>query len=154
MYNKTKYMREYTHKNKTKINNQRRKKLKEEILELREKRLARMKKWRLENIEYLRQYNKKQYQKDITKYSTYKKEASKRGYEFKLNYEEFLKLFHGKCNYCNLEDARGIDRFKNKKGYTLDNCVSCCMMCNRMKWRWTNEEFLEQISKIYHIANA
>ena len=37
----------------------------------------------------------------------------------------------------------------NNKGYELDNCVSCCDYCNRMKLNYTTLEFAEKISKIY-----
>lgn len=151
MYHRTEYMREYTRKNKTRINSQRKERLKLESPDRREHRLKRLAKWRKENQVYLREYQKAQYQTDTTKYSTYSKESKKRGYEFKLSYEDFLKLFHGNCIYCGKIDARGIDRVNNLDGYIVGNCVSCCEICNRMKWRLTKDEFFNQIKSIHQV---
>lgn len=154
MNKKIEYMRQYTHKNKTKINKQRRDRAKIEDKDKREKRLKRMLLWRINNREHCRESSRLQYQKDSTKFNTYKKEAKKRNYMFELEYELFLKLFHSNCTYCNKEDSRGIDRVDNSIGYIKENSVSCCEKCNRMKWKWSKQEFINHISKIYHIANA
>ena len=37
----------------------------------------------------------------------------------------------------------GIDRVDNIKGYDLDNCVTCCSLCNWMKRDLTIKEFKE-----------
>ena len=152
--NRNQYMREYTLENKDKISKQRKVRLEKESLEKRGKRLKRMIIWRSKNSEYLKEYSRKQYQKDITKYSTYQKEAEKRGYEFSLDYSTFLKLFHDRCTYCGKEDSRGIDRVDNTIGYIAINCKGCCSICNYMKKDMTKEKFLEQISIINKIANA
>jgi 5-methylcytosine-specific restriction endonuclease McrA len=47
----------------------------------------------------------------------------------------------------------GIDRIDSNKGYTMDNCVSCCWTCNRMKGNMTQQNFLEHISKINVFSN-
>lgn len=85
-----------------------------------------------------------------------KKSASNRGYSFELSEEEFKRLTSSNCFYCDLkpnaifvphkssgssEKARirasyihnGIDRVNNNKGYTLDNCVTACSVCNYSK---------------------
>lgn len=71
-------------------------------------------------------YNKKRY------------EATYQGYTFD---EEKSSRYVLKTN--------GIDRIDSSKGYTLDNCVPCCKVCNEMKMARTEEEFLAQITKIY-----
>ena len=43
----------------------------------------------------------------------------------------------------------GIDRVDNKIGYELDNCVSCCIKCNKAKSYFGQDEFLNHIKKIY-----
>ena len=48
------------------------------------------------------------------------------------------------------EKVNGIDRKDSTKGYSIDNCVPCCPMCNKMKQTFTEEEFLNQIAKIYN----
>lgn len=88
---------------------------------------------------------------------------------FELTLEEFSKLIHSDCAYCgtpptsdniwnksgkrkcdeNLIYVNGIDRIDSDKGYTVDNCVPCCPMCNRMKLDFTLDSFYKQIEKIY-----
>jgi len=94
----------------------------------------------------------------------YKKGALKRNLEYNLTEEQFTKIVIGKCYYCGDELTNtikgqgktsgdfkytGIDRLDSTKGYTKENSVSCCWMCNNMKHTYSVEKFLEQISKIY-----
>jgi len=79
----------------------------------------------------------------------YKYPARKRGYEFKLSFAQFTKLFIGECHYCGVENARGIDRVDNNIGYIIDNCVSCCGVCNKMKWKLNKDDFLEKVKQIF-----
>lgn len=44
----------------------------------------------------------------------------------------------------------GIDRINSKKGYTLDNTVSCCSTCNTAKLNMSLEDFKTWIIKIYN----
>ena len=44
----------------------------------------------------------------------------------------------------------GIDRVDSSKGYTLDNCVPCCSICNTMKLNYTLQEFSDHITKVYN----
>ena len=46
----------------------------------------------------------------------------------------------------------GIDRIYSTKGYSVNNCVPCCTMCNKMKLNYSLEDFKTQISKIYHYS--
>lgn len=50
----------------------------------------------------------------------------------------------------NKETVNGIDRVDSKIGYYIDNCVTCCTMCNYMKQAHSKESFLEQVKKIYN----
>jgi hypothetical protein len=43
----------------------------------------------------------------------------------------------------------GLDRIKNAEGYTFENVVSCCYICNRAKSTMTQEEFLAWISRVH-----
>lgn len=79
-----------------------------------------------------------------------------------LTYEEFLEFVDDPCYYCGdvvqrdkyeyqKRGDRGqycIDRLDNTKGYTKDNCVACCSLCNRMKHTLSKEVFMEQAMKI------
>ena len=92
---------------------------------------------------------------------TYEKEARNRDLDFSLTREEFAMLTKQNCDYCGKDPQQisklnkyqylynGIDRIDSSKGYTLDNCVSCCGRCNRGKGNMTREEFFNLITKIY-----
>jgi hypothetical protein len=62
--------------------------------------------------------------------------------------------YHKKAYYYgkNLDEsivANGIDRLDSTKGYTKENCVSCCVYCNRAKSDLSVEEFKQQIERLY-----
>lgn len=88
-------------------------------------------------------------------YRIYRSKAKKRGLSFRISLKRFKKLTKQICYYCGKEPSlissargtkgyseerikfgeyiyNGIDRVNNKKGYTNDNCVPSCIMCNRM----------------------
>lgn len=89
-----------------------------------------------------------------------KQEQTNRGNDFNLTLDEFKKFCSSNCFYCGNEpngkmqtgrDKRnGIDRINNSIGYQLDNCVSCCWTCNRMKGKMTHQDFIEHIRKIFN----
>ncbi len=89
-------------------------------------------------------------QTDVYKYKSYAGAAKRRGYSFELSDKEFSDLFHSQCSYCGKPESRGIDRVDNLVGYTTENSVSCCGMCNKMKWRFSREEFIEHAKAIAH----
>lgn len=73
--------------------------------------------------------------------------AIKRNYEFLLTFDDFNKLVDSECFYCHhniIEEVNGIDRVDNTKGYTKENTVSCCEKCNRMKYLYHPQFFLEK----------
>lgn len=106
-------------------------------------------------------------------YNNYKKKIerhdrkSSKPVKFKLSLEEFDKLVHGDCVYCgskpsfplrfknefknrDVENFNGIDRVDSNKDYIIDNCVSCCSKCNRMKSDFKKDDFLTHIKKIHN----
>ena len=94
-------------------------------------------------------------------YRVYKYQSSvrKRDYSFELNLDEFLNIVNRPCFYCGdfsnnknptFPGRNGIDRIDNNIGYTLKNCVPCCDMCNRMKMKYSYDDFLKHIEKIYN----
>lgn len=104
---------------------------------------------------------------DISKYEAgfravlrvYKYSAKERGFDFSLSRETFEKLTTSNCVYCGITTCQfqtrfsdfkynGIDRVDNTLGYTEDNCVTCCKICNRMKDTLTVEDFKEHIKTI------
>jgi hypothetical protein len=97
--------------------------------------------------------------------SNYRGGAKTRGLEFKLTKGQALDLFKSNCSYCGKPPSaklkfknqqtwespvsyNGIDRVVNSIGYLLGNCVSCCKICNHMKYILTEEEFLSHIKSI------
>lgn len=89
------------------------------------------------------------------RYSTYKTNALKKGREFCLTIEQFDSITSQPCHYCGqydfYEDMKftGVDRIDSSKGYSAENCVSCCRSCNAMKSDNDVSEWLEKIKKIY-----
>lgn len=84
-----------------------------------------------------------------SKYIEYKKGAKKRNKKFSLTKSEFLLFWKKPCYYCNEEiKTIGLDRVDNKKGYLLNNIVSCCKICNILK-KWHSIKQLERISMIF-----
>lgn len=90
-------------------------------------------------------------------------DAARRGYEWKLTPEQFEEIVTKNCTYCQAAPKEycrktrkgkgqglklvrnGIDRVNNQIGYTLDNCVPCCGICNRMKGTMGIIDFARQI---------
>ena len=95
-------------------------------------------------------------------YKKYKASSEYRGYKFDLDEQVFFKLLQGDCMYCGDEPKQivkhngyevlynGIDRIDNIKGYTEDNCVSCCWVCNRFKQGLSEQEMSEHVLKMYN----
>jgi hypothetical protein len=93
-------------------------------------------------------------------FSKYLLGAKRRDISFALSQEEFEDLIIQDCYYCGNHPSQiftqcssklsynGIDRVENNEGYTKDNCVPCCKICNTMKMTLSQEEFLEHILKI------
>ena len=54
-----------------------------------------------------------------------------------------------KCTYCGeVLQKIGIDRADNELGYTIENSVPCCTICNLMKRTLPKEVFIAQCEKI------
>jgi hypothetical protein len=98
--------------------------------------------------------------------ASYKNKAKKRGLQFNIGSEDFFKLITSNCEYCGTTplnvkvDSRknsnnnsflynGIDRINNNVGYVLDNCVSCCFVCNQAKHTLNVDFFKSWVKRIY-----
>jgi hypothetical protein len=104
-------------------------------------------------------------------FKNYLKSAEKRKYIFNLNKEFFFKLIESNCYYCgsepnmvwkgtkrtviNTENFKynGVDRKDNTIGYTEENCVACCKICNNSKSTMTEKEWFTWIKKIHEYQN-
>lgn len=92
--------------------------------------------------------------------------AMKRSIPWHLTPREFEHIVKQPCTYCQAEPREykarlkkgkgrqvsalmnGIDRIDSSKGYTLDNCISCCTTCNRMKLDLPIADFIKQCTKV------
>jgi hypothetical protein len=91
-------------------------------------------------------------------YSRYVYSAVDRGLSWELTPEQLIELTQKNCFYCGQEPAQryrrtpfyynGVDRVDNTAGYTLTNCVACCIKCNRMKLDLNIVEFLSHLALI------
>ena len=93
----------------------------------------------------------------------YKRNAQNRGLEWQLISQQFRQLTSQSCHYCGIVPKQvqfpegdtgvyvynGVDRVDNNKGYTPDNCVSCCGVCNYAKANRTALVFLAWASRIH-----
>lgn len=89
-----------------------------------------------------------------TRYNDYKRAAKDREYEFEISEEYFATMTTSKeCFYCGCSPTKyeplGIDRADNIKGYTVENCLPCCWICNKMKNTLSEEQFLKAVENIY-----
>jgi hypothetical protein len=89
-------------------------------------------------------------------YSLYKKSSKKRGYDFFVDKELFVRLLLSPCHYCGLNaseapsNRNGLDRVDSSIGYIAENVVPCCFRCNQMKGRLSYKDFLNQIKRIHN----
>lgn len=100
-------------------------------------------------------------------FCNYKNQAKRRRLDFLLSDEQFRQLVESNCHYCDSKPSQivdrepanipylynGIDRVDNSIGYTKENCIPCCKICNYMKRNMTYDEFLAHIKKINNLRN-
>lgn len=108
------------------------------------------------------------------RWNNYISSARKRNLEFNLTLKIFTSLLKSNCQYCGdmpynkvygynrkgkigdrFQFLNGVDRMNNEEGYTLENSVSCCFLCNRMKRDFNLDDFLNKIKEIkeHHLTN-
>ena len=94
----------------------------------------------------------------------YRRSAARRDLPFCLTKDEFKKLTRGDCYYCGKSPQQrtskhrvngsyiynGIDRRDNDLGYTIDNCVPCCTLCNLKKLAMSEDEFITWVVSVYN----
>jgi len=92
----------------------------------------------------------------------YRARARRAGMEFSLTKEEFRELTQRDCHYCGIAPGttivcaestggyvyNGLDRIDSSGGYTPDNVVPCCTMCNRAKRDYSEGEFLSWVKRL------
>lgn len=91
---------------------------------------------------------KNYYKKPDTKLKIYKRGADNRGLQFTLTSEEFKSIILGDCHYCGTNQSIGVDRKDNKIGYTIENSLPCCKVCNFMKGTLSYNDFISKVTII------
>ncbi len=99
------------------------------------------------NIEYrlkfkdkVREYDKKYSTSDNGRFNKARSKAKIRKLDFTVTFDQFIEISGAPCYYCqdelcgkdNFQGAH-LDRIDNSKGYTLDNVLSCGILCNRIR---------------------
>ncbi len=109
----------------------------------------------------------------IRVFRQYGRRAKSTGREFDFSFENFQALVQKPCHYCGAQDVRswasvgmrplrkkypgavvqdvlinGLDRVEQDRGYTLDNCVSCCKLCNYGKHTQSQTEYIERCRRV------
>lgn len=84
-------------------------------------------------------------------YYNYQKWANKRKIAFSLTEDIFQDMIKKPCNYCGIMQEcgyNGIDRINSSGIYEIENCTSCCQICNYLKNKDTTETFTQRIEHI------
>lgn len=123
---------------------------------------ARQREWRAANQHRAADIGKRSRIKNVEStlravFSGYRKRAEKRALAWCLDFSAFRALvLNTVCAYCGVSpvtDANGIarlgiDRVDNMLGYSADNIVPCCKLCNNMKCALHTQEFLDHVHRI------
>jgi len=97
--------------------------------------------------------------------SAYQSNAKNKNRLFNIPEDKFFELTQKNCEYCGNEPQtiaspknpnstlkqyvyNGIDRVNSAEGYTVENCVPCCSICNRMKMNHTKKDWYAHMCKI------
>lgn len=99
-------------------------------------------------------------------YKGCKARAKHHGLVFLLSSEDHERLIKSDCFYCGSPPStglrkryadcqvNGVDRLDSNEGYVAENCVSCCVACNRAKSGMSIEEFGSWVEKVYkHLSS-
>jgi len=105
-------------------------------------------------------------------YSHLKRRNQKMGFSDAIEFDDFAKLAKSPCKYCGVEYSKeiedrlneskknkrlsdhvlkcnGVDRVDSSKGYTKDNSVPCCKVCNYAKHTMSESDFYRWVKRVY-----
>jgi len=83
-------------------------------------------------------------------FEQYRTTAKRNCREWSISLAEFTAFVTASCHYCGTEPGillNGIDRKDNSQGYTLQNSLTCCRICNYAKRDSSYADFLAWIRK-------
>jgi len=80
----------------------------------------------------------------------YSSRMTTKNFQSNLTRKQITALIQEPCHYCGIstESGGGIDRLDNTLGYTVENAVPCCEMCNEMKLDSKLDDWILQMKKI------
>lgn len=82
-----------------------------------------------------------------TRLSLLKSSAKQRHINVNLDINKYQYVIDAGCYFCgsDLSNENGycLDRVDNNKGYTIENVVGCCKICNRAKSNMKVNDFVE-----------
>ena len=101
-------------------------------------------------------------------YKCYEKKCRKLKREFNITLEYFRMITKMNCYYCEVEPGNrhktiskdkeweeintyiynGLDRIDSNLGYTEENVVPCCKICNTAKMDYPQDQFIEWLKRI------
>lgn len=115
--------------------------------------------WNRENKERVALAKKKWRASSNGRYSNLISNAKVTGREVQITLEQWLDITSKPCTYCGGECLSelvgyGVDRIDSTKGYTLENSVPCCQICNAMKSNLELDLFLSHIDKVNKWSNT
>ena len=90
-------------------------------------------------------------------FRSYIQGAIRKGLSFVVSADVTYDMMSKPCHYCGCQPSNqtldfiynGIDRVRADTGYTLDNIVPCCKLCNGMKSKLDIDTFLNHIKLIH-----
>lgn len=96
-------------------------------------------------------------------YAGYRHKAKRAGLEFQITREQFGRTASRNCFYCGALPSNvcksshgtgdfvysGIDKIDPRKGYTINNTVACCHICNFAKSNRSQGEFIAWIHRAF-----
>jgi hypothetical protein len=102
---------------------------------------------------YDKDYDSKRFRTPKGRYSLAKHQAKRRELVWEISYELFCCLINSRCSYCHQltpeSTGSGLDRVDNEKGYSVENVIPCCGMCNRLRGvNFTVEETRVMVSAL------
>ena len=99
-------------------------------------------------------------------YQRIRKDATSGGRVFEISLEDFRHLCQQNCYYCGSQPSNlityrgknaftfryfmysGLDRLNNEIGYTRQNVVPCCIICNRAKNSMPFKDFIDWLNRL------
>lgn len=84
-----------------------------------------------------------------SQYLRYKERAVKKNIDFNIDLDDFVSYVKEPCVYCGFNGGiLGLDRIESALGYTTDNVVPCCKVCNYMKFDHTLENWFSYMHQV------